>query len=283
MAEAEAAQPRSAEPQQAEAIKDATPIPFPHLAKKPRKQMELDPKMGLTFPIDFYILEMPQNDSRRPSSILLGRPFLKTSKFKLDAFSGTYSFEVDGRIVSFNLDEAVKHPPEDHSIFQCDIIDEIIAATHQKEMEESHMEQDPSVGTPSEHTDDSSPFSPGPENPEPNHERKMELKPLPPHLKYAYLEDKQKFPVIIARELTSHQEEQLLSVLRTHKKAVSDVAPWRLTGLLKRHGIIHKVSIAYHPQTNGQAEVSNREIKRILQKVVKPHRKDWSTRLQDAL
>ena len=57
----------------------------------------------------------------------------------------------------------------------------------------------------------------------------------------------------------------------------------RLTGLLKKHGIIHKVATAYHPQTNGQAEVSNREIKRILQKIVKPHRKDWSTRLQGAL
>ncbi|RTK71241.1 hypothetical protein DRJ71_18855, partial [Enterococcus faecalis] len=57
---------------------------------------------GLTFPIDFYILEMPQHDSEKPSSILLGRPFLKTSKFKLDAFAGTYSFEIDGRVVSFN-------------------------------------------------------------------------------------------------------------------------------------------------------------------------------------
>ncbi|XP_057758381.1 uncharacterized protein LOC130979046 [Arachis stenosperma] len=66
-------------------------------------------------------------------------------------------------------------------------------------------------------------------------------------------------------------------------QAISDVAPWRLTGLLKRHGIIHKVSTTYHPQTNGQAEVSNREINHILQKVVKPHRKNWSTRLQDAL
>ncbi|XP_057760069.1 uncharacterized protein LOC130980399 [Arachis stenosperma] len=72
---------------------------------------------GLTFPIDFYILEMSPNYSGRPSSILLGRPFLKTSRFKLDAFSGTYSFEIDERAVSFNLDEAMKHPPEDHSIF----------------------------------------------------------------------------------------------------------------------------------------------------------------------
>ncbi|XP_016165051.1 uncharacterized protein LOC107607633 [Arachis ipaensis] len=34
---------------------------------------------------------------------------------------------------------------------------------------------------------------------------------------------------------------------------------------------------------NGQAEVSNRKIKRILEKVVKPHRKDWSSKLGDVL
>ncbi|XP_016168807.1 uncharacterized protein LOC107611389 [Arachis ipaensis] len=56
-----------------------------------------------------------------------------------------------------------------------------------------------------------------------------------------------------------------------------------MTGLLKKHGIIHKVATSYHPQINGQAEVSNREIKRILEKIVKPHRRDWSSRLGDAL
>ncbi|GJT71449.1 uncharacterized protein Tco_1030735 [Tanacetum coccineum] len=40
---------------------------------------------------------------------------------------------------------------------------------------------------------------------------------------------------------------------------------------------------AYHPQTNGQAEVSNREIKSILEKTVNPNRKDWSIKLDDAL
>ncbi|XP_057745117.1 uncharacterized protein LOC130962986 [Arachis stenosperma] len=55
-----------------------------------------------------------------------------------------------------------------------------------------------------------------------------------------------------------------------------------MAGLLKKYGIIHKVVTAYHPQTNGQAEVSNQEIKRILEKVVKPHWKDWSSKLGDA-
>nr|GEW41335.1 hypothetical protein [Tanacetum cinerariifolium] len=43
------------------------------------------------------------------------------------------------------------------------------------------------------------------------------------------------------------------------------------------------IFLACHPQTNDQAEVSNREIKSILEKTVNPDRKDWSIKLDDAL
>ncbi|KAM2170440.1 hypothetical protein ACFX1R_035638 [Malus domestica] len=56
-----------------------------------------------------------------------------------------------------------------------------------------------------------------------------------------------------------------------------------IEALLKKYHVTHKVSTPYHPQTNGQAEVSNREIKQILEKTVGPNRKDWSLRLDDAL
>ena len=52
---------------------------------------------------------------------------------------------------------------------------------------------------------------------------------------------------------------------------------------MKQYGITHKVSTPYHPQISGQVEVSNREIKRILETTVSPNRKDWSMRLNDAL
>ncbi|CAL9000957.1 unnamed protein product [Prunus brigantina] len=53
--------------------------------------------------------------------------------------------------------------------------------------------------------------------------------------------------------------------------------------LLKKYGITHKVATPYHPQTSGQVEISNREIKHILEKTVNSTRKDWSMRLDDAL
>lgn len=43
------------------------------------------------------------------------------------------------------------------------------------------------------------------------------------------------------------------------------------------------MAMAYHPQTNGQAEVTNREIKRILEKTVNSNKKDQTLRVDDAL
>ncbi|RDX96840.1 Gag-Pol polyprotein, partial [Mucuna pruriens] len=53
--------------------------------------------------------------------------------------------------------------------------------------------------------------------------------------------------------------------------------------LLEKYGVVHRVATAYHPQTNGQAKVFNRKIKRLLQKMANPNRNDWSCLLEDAL
>ncbi|KAM6595432.1 hypothetical protein CsatA_021515 [Cannabis sativa] len=53
--------------------------------------------------------------------------------------------------------------------------------------------------------------------------------------------------------------------------------------LLSRYGVRHRTALPYHPQSNGQAEISNREIKMILEKTVQRSRKDWSRKLDDAL
>ncbi|RVX01239.1 Transposon Ty3-I Gag-Pol polyprotein [Vitis vinifera] len=53
--------------------------------------------------------------------------------------------------------------------------------------------------------------------------------------------------------------------------------------LLSKYGVKHKVATPYHPQTSGQVELANKEIKNILMKVVNSNRKDWSIRLHDSL
>jgi len=56
-----------------------------------------------------------------------------------------------------------------------------------------------------------------------------------------------------------------------------------LDTLLAKYHVTHKVSPCYHPQTNGHAEISNKEIKGILEKLVRPNKRDWSLRLDEAL
>ena len=52
---------------------------------------------------------------------------------------------------------------------------------------------------------------------------------------------------------------------------------------MSRYGVSHAMGLAYHPQSNGQAEISNKEIKNILEKTVNTSIKDWSLKLDDAL
>ena len=58
-------------------------------------------------------------------------------------------------------------------------------------------------------------------------------------------------------------------------------APFR--ALLKKYGVHHHVTTPYHPKANGQVEVSNREVKTILKKIIRPDGKDWAHKLLDAL
>ena len=53
--------------------------------------------------------------------------------------------------------------------------------------------------------------------------------------------------------------------------------------LMNKYRIKYIMSLAYHPQTNGQDEISNREIKKILEKTVSSSIRDWSLKLDDSL
>ncbi|KAL8108826.1 hypothetical protein AgCh_025065 [Apium graveolens] len=57
----------------------------------------------------------------------------------------------------------------------------------------------------------------------------------------------------------------------------------KFTAMMQRYNMNHRIATSYHPQINGQAEVSNKEIKCILEKVVCPSRKDWSLKLDEAV
>nr|GEY62936.1 reverse transcriptase domain-containing protein [Tanacetum cinerariifolium] len=53
--------------------------------------------------------------------------------------------------------------------------------------------------------------------------------------------------------------------------------------VMLKYGVTHRLSTAYHPQTNGQVEVSNRGLKRIFERTIGENRASWSDKLGDAL
>nr|GEW20260.1 reverse transcriptase domain-containing protein [Tanacetum cinerariifolium] len=55
----------------------------------------------------------------------------------------------------------------------------------------------------------------------------VELKDLPPHLEYAFLEGDNKLPVIIAKELGDEEKSALIKVLKSHKRAIA----WKLSDI----------------------------------------------------
>ncbi|GKF03890.1 hypothetical protein Tco_0034558 [Tanacetum coccineum] len=55
----------------------------------------------------------------------------------------------------------------------------------------------------------------------------VELKDLPPHLEYAFLEGNDKLPVIIAKDLKDEEKAALIKVLKSHKRAIA----WKLSDI----------------------------------------------------
>ncbi|KAL0428132.1 UNVERIFIED_CONTAM: hypothetical protein Slati_2988000 [Sesamum latifolium] len=74
----------------------------------------------LVVPADFNVLDMMGDNSPNSTSILLGRPFLKTSRTKIDVDVGILSMEFDNEVVSFYIDGVTQNSNDMHLVFLMD-------------------------------------------------------------------------------------------------------------------------------------------------------------------
>ncbi|XP_051146370.1 uncharacterized protein LOC127261967 [Andrographis paniculata] len=80
----------------------------------------------LIVPVDFYVLDMRDDNSPNPSQILLGRPFMCIVQTKIDVKQGILSMEFDGEKVQFNISDAMKYPGESNVLYSLDVFYEIV-------------------------------------------------------------------------------------------------------------------------------------------------------------
>nr|GEV61774.1 reverse transcriptase domain-containing protein [Tanacetum cinerariifolium] len=97
----------------------------------------------------------------------------------------------------------------------------------------------------------------------------LELKDLPSHLEYAYLEGVDKLPVIIAKDLKVDEKEALLKVLKSHKRAIA----WKITDIkgIDPRFCTHKILMEedYKPPVQSQRWVNLKIYKVIKKEVIK--------------
>nr|GEY01943.1 reverse transcriptase domain-containing protein [Tanacetum cinerariifolium] len=96
---------------------------------------------------------------------------------------------------------------------------------------------------------------------------KLELKELPSHLEYAFLEDSNKLPVIIAKNLKVDEREALINVLKSHKRAIA----WKISNIkgIDPRFCTHKILMEddYKPAVQSQRRV-NLKIHDVIKKEV---------------
>ncbi|GKA31272.1 reverse transcriptase domain-containing protein [Tanacetum coccineum] len=93
------------------------------------------------------------------------------------------------------------------------------------------------------------------------------------------------FPTNDVRNIVNFLK-RLFTRFRIPKALISDrgthFCNYQMEKAMKRYGVVHRFSTAYHPQTNEQVKNTNRAIKRILEKTIKNNRKYWPYNLDDA-
>ncbi|CAN6566247.1 unnamed protein product [Malus baccata var. baccata] len=205
----------------------------------------------LIFPADFFVLKMEHDPMPTALPLILGRPFLRTARTKIDVYDGTLTMEIEGESVKFRIFNAMRYPSELESCLSIDVFDYFVqdcfnegvgqdnlekalvhSITHGNFNYSEHIEEEliqtvasleslsPIRGKCSSYFI-SLPTSNEKTLPSVIQAPKLELKLIPNHLKYAFFGEDETLPVIISSQLTAEEGEKLIRVLKDHKTAIA--------------------------------------------------------------
>nr|GEV08265.1 hypothetical protein [Tanacetum cinerariifolium] len=218
----------------------------------------------MTLELSDHLISYFDADPRVP--LILERSFLRTKRSLINVFEGEFTLHVGKEAITFNLNQISRYSANYNDMMakRIDVIDMACEEYSQEVLSFSNLitsgdptpYYDPIVSTtfptqtPFENSDfllkevdafltlEDDPTSPKVDQSYVNTEAKtdkssinepleVELKDLPPHLEYAFLEGDDKLPVIIAKDLSVEEKTALITVLKSHKRAIT----WKLSDI----------------------------------------------------
>ncbi|GJX96582.1 DNA-directed DNA polymerase [Tanacetum coccineum] len=230
------------------------------------------------FPVDFVVLEMDEDEL---VPIILRRPFLATTRAVIDVHEGKLSLRVGSETITFNIDKSMKSKHSrgdylycaDHTakLVQGQWVDTI---NHDGKWTKEEEEEDSNKALAVSFYPRTEPVKPlewkAPENrlkPSSVEPPRLELKELPEHLEYTFLQENNQLPVVISSTLSADEKTRLLEVLRDHKGAIA----WSIADIkgINSSFCTHKILMEdeFKPSVQPQRRV-NPNIKEVVKKEV---------------
>ncbi|GJS06237.1 reverse transcriptase domain-containing protein [Tanacetum coccineum] len=163
--------------------------------------------------------------------LILGRSFLRTGRALIDVYAEEITLRVNDEAVTFNLNQTTRYSStyDDSSINRIDVIDVACEEFSQEFTDldddfydtegdilyfEQLLNEDLSSNLPPKKNEDLKQKEVTKAKPSIEEPLELELKDLPSDLEYAYLEENDKLPVIIAKGLKDDEKEALLKVIK---------------------------------------------------------------------
>ncbi|XP_076949134.1 uncharacterized protein LOC143621663 [Bidens hawaiensis] len=184
------------------------------------------------FPLDFVILDMEADDW---VPLILGRPFMR-AKALIDVFDGKITLCVGEENVTFDVVKSMRNSSsQDDFVYFLDTFISQFERCLDYISRADLLNQETEVDVPPEHDlcvlASSPPEYPevftvavsteGPkERPSIEAPPSLELKELPPHFEYAFLDGEADLPVIISSRLTDDEKSRLVDLLKAQKQAI---------------------------------------------------------------
>ncbi|XP_075499729.1 uncharacterized protein LOC142538253 [Primulina tabacum] len=237
------------------------------------------------FPVDFVVLDM-EEDHEIP--LILGCPFLATGRALIDVQKGELVLRLNDEKVTFNVFRSMKYPVGPSDCYRIDAIDDIVECSVQDTLIEDPLEKilvsPKSTESDKEEVEECMNYLEGskplprsvnskigelghiPKSLKSSIEEPpfLELKPLHHHLKYLFLKEEDKLPVIVSSSLTGDEEDKLLRVLKDHICAIG----WSIADIkgISPSMCMHKILMEkeHSPTTQPQ-----RRLNPAMQEVVK--------------